>query len=234
MSEELDKVKSVKYLPIFLWNDVAVPFMNTVKPVHFHKPADTALIKDVMRDNKLIGVCYSPDGALPATGAIGCVVEVTSKVNFKSGDSNVKFTGVVRFKIENFVEMNTAYPLAEVSFFEDEPGEDEARAKELSREIWRIFEQSLDETLKHLGAPKKTLSTEDVTPTPLPFSFLMGDLYSFDAEMKLELLESRSLIERLEKGVVWMKELREGFRDMNERDTFVKSHAKNKNNPNLS
>lgn len=231
MSEALEKVKSVKYLPIFLWNDVLLPFCITSKAVHFHKPADTALIKDVMSDNKLFGICYSENGALPEVGAFGCVAEVDSKVNFKSGDSNVKFTGVIRFKIENFVETNTAYPLAEVSFFEDEPGADTERAEKLSAEVWSIFVKSLRESLEHYGATPATLD-DGAVPTPLTFSFVMGDLFSFTPAMKLELMESRDVCQRLEKGVEWMNEFLEGTRDIHKRDTFVKTHGKN--NPFLS
>ncbi len=230
MSEELDKVKSVKYLPIYLWDDVLMPVVKTVKAVHFHKPQDTALLKDIMRDNKMFGACYSEKGALPKVGDLGCVAEVISKVNFKSGDSNVKFEGVIRFKIENFVEMNTPYPLAEVSFYEDEP-EDEDYLFGLAADVGDIFRKMMEKSLEPYG---KAPEAPAMRPKPIPFSFVMGDLFSFDPDTKLEMLASRKASERLEIGADWMSQFVEAVEESNENHKFVKAFANFRNDPNLS
>jgi ATP-dependent Lon protease len=232
MSEALEKVKSVKYLPIFSWNEVFMPQAVTVKPVHFHKPADTALIKDVMKDNKIFGVCYSENGEPPEAGALGCAVEVNSKVNFKSGDSNVKFTGIIRFVIERYAQMNTAYPLAEVSFFEDEEEtEDEATLQELANEIWLVFHQIKLIIFDRIGA---TTNSRPLKPHPIPFSFIMLELFQFDIETELKILASRLPSERLRLGGEWMRGFLEQVKNEENTLDMIKSFGKNKNNPFLS
>lgn len=231
MSEELEKVRSIKYLPIFTWTDVLAPTGMSYQPVHVTEPHQCRMLKDVMRDNKMFGVTYSPDNRRPAVGNLGCVAEISQVTEFSGGDANVKFNGIIRYKIEKYVdeEMNVPYPLAEVTFFEDEP-EDMAMLWELSIEAGRIFQQFIKSIFKPHGVKP---NAPHLKANPIPYSFTFPDLYSFSVEMKLELLEVRRASERLKQCCEYLRELLKASQDINQRYDFLKPFNTNKKNPNL-
>jgi Lon protease-like protein len=234
MSEEArEKVKSIKYLPIFTWSDVLAPFViRGTQPVHVYEKHHRLMLKDVMRDNKMFGVSYSPKtGERPEAGSLGCVAEITDVKEFPGGDSNIKFQGIIRYKIEKYVdaEMNAPYPLAEVSFFEDEP-EDEEMLWELSIEAGKIFQQFVKSVFKPHGVkPNAPL----LKANPIPYSFTFPDLYSFPPEIKLELLAVRRASERLRQCCEYLRELLEASRDINKRYDFIRPFNTNRNKSNL-
>jgi Lon protease-like protein len=231
MSEELEKVRSIKYLPIFTWSDVLAPFGVSVPPVHFREPHHRLLLKDVRRDNKMFGVSYSANNERPEIGSLGCVAEIMEVKEFSGGDANVKFGGIIRYQIEKYVdaEMNVPYPLAEVSFFEDEP-EDLQMLWELSIEAGRIFQEFTKSVFKpHNVKP----NAPHLKANPIPYSHTFPDLYSFPAELKLELLGVRSAGERLKECCEYLRELLKASQDINQRHDFLKPFDTNKKKPNL-
>ena len=231
MSEELEKVRSIKYLPIFTWSDVLAPFGVSVPPVHFREPQHCRLLKDVMRDNKMFGVSYSPNNERPAIGSVGSVASIMEVKEFSGGDANVEIQGIIRYKIENYVdaEMNLPYPVAEVSFFEDEP-EDLKMLWELSVEAGKTFQQVVKSMFKPHGVKPNAPLLE---ANPIPYSHTFPDLYSFPVEIKLELLEVRRASERLRECCDYLRELLKSVQNINERHDFLKPFNTNKNNPKL-
>jgi Lon protease-like protein len=231
MSAELEKVRSIKYLPIFTWSDVLAPFVISVPPVHFREPHHCRLLKDILSDNKMFGVSYSANNQRPAIGNTGCVAEIMEVKEFSGGDANVKFQGIIRYKIENYVdeEMNLPYPVAEVSFFEDEP-EDIKMLWELSIEAGKIFQQFVKSAFKPHGVNPNAPLLE---ANPIPYSYIFPDLYSFPVEVKLELLEVRRASERLQECCEYLRGLVKASQDINQRHDFLKPFSTNKKNPNL-
>jgi Lon protease-like protein len=231
MSEELEKVRNVRYLPVFTWSDVLAPFGISIPPVHFHEPQHCRLLKDVMSDNKMFGVSHAANNERPAVGSIGCVASIMEVKEFSGGDASVKFKGIIRYKIENYVdaEMNLPYPVAEVSFFEDEP-EDLKMLWALSIEAGGIFQQVIKTIFKPHGVKPNAPLLE---ANPIPYSYTFPELYSFPVEAKLELLEVRRASERLKECCEYLRGLLEATRDINRRHDFLKPFNTNKNKPKL-
>lgn len=232
MSKEArEKVKSIKYLPIFTWSDVLAPFGLSHKSVHVYEEHHRLMLKDVMRDNKMFGVSYSKNNQRPEVGSVGCVAEITDVREFSGGDSNIKFEGIIRYKIEKYVdaEVNAPYPVAEVSFFEDEP-EDEEMLWELSVEAGKIFQQFVKSVFKPHGVkPNAPL----LKAKPVPYSHTFPDLYSFPPELKLELLAVRRASERLKECCEYLRELLEASRDINKRYDIIRPFNTNRNKSDL-
>ena len=71
-------------------------------------------------------------------GSIGCVAKVTDAQAFADGRSNILTVGVIRFRIEEYVDRGDPYLVARVNFFEDDQEESQA-VEETSREVAEIF-----------------------------------------------------------------------------------------------
>ncbi len=196
MSEASEKVMGVKVLPIFPL--ALVLFPGVPLPLHIFESRYRQLLNDIRVSNSLFGVSYfdastSPVDVPPA-GHVGCVAELSETQTLPDGRSNILTVGVIRYRIEEYVEQGDPYLVARVTFFEDDEENDEM-LREGSREV--------AETFTRIARAVRTINDEraslpDISDTePQRLSFLVAAAMEVDPDLKQELLEMRSTSERL-------------------------------------
>ncbi|HXM35279.1 MAG TPA: LON peptidase substrate-binding domain-containing protein, partial [Pyrinomonadaceae bacterium] len=128
MSEALDKVRGVDTLPLFPLPVVLFP--GVPMPLHIFEPRYREMLSDIRADNSLFGLSYFDPSAsnneIPPTGHVGCVAEVTEVQALPDGRSNILSVGLIRYRVEGYVEGDKPYLVARVSFWEDEEEDDDA------------------------------------------------------------------------------------------------------------
>jgi Lon protease-like protein len=199
MSEATEKIMGVKDLPIFPL--AVVLFPGVPLPLHIFEIRYRRMLDDIRVSNNLFGVSYfdvsSSTEDQPPIGHIGCVTEVSETQSLPDGRSNILTVGVIRYRIEEYIERGDPYLVARVSFFEDEEEEDQEQLRESSREV--------AETFARIARSVRTINDErtnlpDISDTePQRLSFLVAAAMEMDTDIKQELLEMRSTSERLQR-----------------------------------
>jgi Lon protease-like protein len=198
MSEAFDKVTGVTELPIFPL--ALVLFPGVPLPLHIFEPRYRQMLDDVRVGNKLFGVSYFDasiaEADRPAPGHVGCVAEVTETQAMPDGRSNILTVGIIRYRLEEYVERNDPYLVGRVSFFED--GEEDATLlSESSRDVAETFTR-IARAVRAINDERANLP--DISDTePQRLSFLVAAAMEVDTDVKQELLELRSTSARLER-----------------------------------
>ena len=196
MSEALEKVIGIKHLPLFPLPLVLLP--NELLPLHIFEPRYRQLIKDVALDRKMFGVSFFESKEnfeqKPATGSIGCVAEVREVQTMPDGRSNILTIGVVRYHLIDYVEAGEPYLIGDVEFFEDEK-EDELALNPLADEVFALFRRVAKAAHKLSGERGSFPDVPQAAPEAL--SFLVTAAFNLEADLKYQLLETRSTIQRL-------------------------------------
>lgn len=198
MSEATDKVRGQHELPLFPLPVVLFP--GVPLPLHIFEPRYRQMLSDIQLAKNLFGLAYfdpsSAESEVPPAGHIGCVAEVTEVQTFPDGRSNILTLGVIRYRMESYVERGDPYLVAQVSYFEDDE-EDEQILAAPSREVAETFTR-IAQAVRTINDERATLP--DISDTePQRLSFLVAAAMEIDAEVKQELLELRSTSERLER-----------------------------------
>lgn len=195
MSEASDKVSSVSELPLFPLPMVLFP--GVPLPLHIFEPRYRRMLEDISATNNLFGLSYLEDlteNEVPPAGHVGCVAEVTETQTLPDGRSNILTVGVIRYRIESYVERNDPYLVARVSFFEDDHEDDEllrASALEVASTFTRIAR-----AVRLINDERANLP--DISDTdPQRLSFLVAAAVELDTNAKQTLLETPSTSERL-------------------------------------
>src|SRR3954468_12586946 len=192
----LDRVRGVHELPLFPLPVVLFP--GVPLPLHIFEPRYREMLTDIRMVNNLFGLSYFDSSISeqekPPLGHIGCVAEVTEEQALPDGRSNVLTIGLVRYRVDEYVESGGPYLVARISFFEDNDEDDEALANR-SREVAETFTR-IARAVRILNDERTSLP--DISDTePQRLSFLVAAAMEIDAEVKQELLELRSTGERL-------------------------------------
>ena len=196
MSEELDRVRQVRELPLFPLPIVLFP--GVPLPLHIFEPRYRQMLIDVRKENNLFGLSYfdSSSSAVerPLTGHVGCVAEVSETQTMPDGRSNILTIGLVRYRVDDYVERGDPYLVARVSFFEDDE-EDATVLEESSREVADLFTR-IARAVRLINDERANLP--DISDTdPQRLSFLVAAAMEVDTDVKQELLELRLTSERL-------------------------------------
>lgn len=196
MSEASEKVIDVTDLPIFPLSIVLFP--GVPLPLHIFEQRYRQMLNDIRVSNNLFGISYfdvsTSQQEIPPAGHIGCVAEVSETQTLPDGRSNILTVGVIRYRIEEYVERGDPYLVARVSFFEDE---------EDDNELLRNSSREVAETFTRIARAVRTINDEraslpDISDTePQQLSFLVAAAMEVDTDLKQELLEMRSTSERL-------------------------------------
>lgn len=194
----MDKVRGVTELPVFPLPVVLFP--GVPLPLHIFEPRYRQMLSDVTDGDKLFGVSYfdptTATNEVPPAGHVGCVAEVTETQAFPDGRSNVLTLGVVRYRIESYVERGEPYLVAKLSYFEDDE-EDESALVGLTKEVAEAFTR-IAQAVRTINDERTNLP--DISGTePQRLSFLVAAAMEIEADVKQELLELRSTFERLER-----------------------------------
>ncbi|HTH51434.1 MAG TPA: LON peptidase substrate-binding domain-containing protein [Pyrinomonadaceae bacterium] len=196
MTEALDKVSGLRHLPLFPLPLVMLP--NEVLPLHIFEERYRQMLKDVAADRNMFGVTlFEPAGAYvekPATGTVGCVAEIKESETFPDGRSNILTVGVVRFRINDYVEDGSPYFVGDVEYFEDDPADPEILGP-LADEVFELFERMARAAFK-IGGNRGTFPEIQQTD-PESLSFLITAAFNFENDKKYRLLEMTSTVQRL-------------------------------------
>jgi Lon protease-like protein len=198
MSEATDKVHDLHELPLFPLPVVLFP--GVPLPLHIFEQRYRQMLLDIRLAKNLFGLAYfdstTSDNDNPPAGYIGCVAEITEQQTLADGRSNILTIGVIRFRVDSYVERGDPYLVAEVSYFEDDE-EDEELLAAPAKEVAEIFTR-IAQAVRTINDERASLP--DISNTePQRLSFLVAAAMELDAEVKQELLELRSTSERLER-----------------------------------
>jgi Lon protease-like protein len=198
MSEASDKVRGLSNLPLFPLPVVLFP--GVPLPLHIFEPRYRQMLTDIQLSDNMFGLAYLDpsvsENEVPPAGHVGCVAEVTETQTFPDGRSTIMTLGVIRYRIESYVERGDPYLVAEVSYFEDDE-EDESRLTATAREVAETFTR-IAQAVRTINDERASLP--DITDTePQRLSFLVAAAMEIEADVKQELLELRSTSERLQR-----------------------------------
>jgi len=196
MSEASDMVRGVNELPLFPL--AVVLFPGVPLPLHIFEPRYRQMLGDIRVSHNLFGLSYfdasTSEKEIPPTGSIGCVAKVTDTQSLPDGRSNILTVGVIRYRLEEYVDRGDPYLVARVSYFEDED-DDSEEVRERSREVAETFTR-IARAVRTINDERTNLpNIADTEPQRL--SFLVAAAMEVDTEVKQELLELRLTAERL-------------------------------------
>lgn len=198
MSEAFDKVIGIKQLPLFPLSVVLLP--NELLPLHIFEPRYRQMLKDIELRRNLFGLSYFDEGSgvdnKPATGSVGCAAEVRESHLQPDGRSNILTTGLIRYRLINYVDEGTPYYVGDVEFFEDDK-EDPKILGPLADEVYELFERVAKAAFKLSGGRGEYPEVPKAEPEPL--SFLVTAAFNLDNSLKYKFLEITSTTKRLKK-----------------------------------
>ena len=195
MSDSLDKVSGLHHLPIFPLPLVMLP--NEVLPLHIFEERYRQMLTDVSRDGNMFGISlFEPEGGFierPATDTVGCVAEIKETETFPDGRSNILTVGIVRYRLNEYVETESPYLVGDVTFFEDDPPDVDVET--LAAEVFELFERMAHAAFKIGGSRGRFPEIRQTDPESL--SFLITAAFNFESDKKYRLLEMTSTLLRL-------------------------------------
>ena len=194
----MERVRGVRELPLFPLPVVLFP--GVPLPLHIFEPRYRQMLDDVRASNNFFGLSYfdasSATTDLPPAGHVGCVAEITETQLLPDGRSNILTIGLIRYRVEGYVDRGEPYLVARVSFFEDQE-ESEELLTESSRQVAETFTR-IARAVRVINDERASLP--DISDTePQRLSFLVAAAIEIDAELKQELLELQSTSERLQR-----------------------------------
>lgn len=192
----MDRVRGVRELPLFPL--AVVLFPGVPLPLHIFEARYRQMLTDIRVSNNCFGLSYfdssSSEKDIPPAGHVGCVAEITETQALPDGRANILTVGLIRYRVEAYVERGDPYLVAQVSFFEDEEEADELLS-ESSREVAETFTR-IARAVRIINDERASLP--DISDTePQRLSFLVAAAMEIETEIKQELLELRSTSERL-------------------------------------
>ncbi|MEO8573928.1 MAG: LON peptidase substrate-binding domain-containing protein [Pyrinomonadaceae bacterium] len=199
MSEASEKVLGIKQLPLFPLPLVLLP--NEILPLHIFEPRYQQMLSDIELRRNVFGITFFDPGeeALlnrPQIGSVGCAAEVRETSMLPDGRSNIVTSGVIRYRLLDYVDAGTPYLTAAVEFFEDEEESDDL-LQPVADEVFELFERiarAAFELSGNRGSFPEIPKTE-----PESLSFLVTAAFSVDNEIKYKMIETTSTSERLAK-----------------------------------
>ena len=198
MSDALEKVSGIKHLPLFPLPLVLLP--NEFLPLHIFEPRYRQMLNDVALEKNMFGVSYfNPTEEFiekPATGSIGCVAEIREVQALPDGRSNVITVGIIRYHLIDYINDGAPYLVGDVEFFEDED-EDASVLNPLADEVFALFRRVALAAHKLSGERGTFPDVQQTEPQAL--SFLVMAAFNLEPDLKYQLMETRSTIERLER-----------------------------------
>ena len=196
MSEASEKVLGIKQLPLFPLPLVLLP--NEILPLHIFEPRYRQMLSDIELRRNLFGVTFFEQGDAfqdrPKIGSVGCAAEVRETSMLPDGRSNIVTSGVIRYRLRDYVDSGTPYLSAAVEFFEDED-EAESLVQPIADEVFDLFERIARAAFKLSG--NRGSFPEIPKTEPESLSFLVTAAFSLDNDIKYKMIEMTSTIERL-------------------------------------
>jgi Lon protease-like protein len=232
MSEMLEKVRGVKFLPLFPLPVVLMPF--EIMPLHIFEPRYRQMLKDAQIGNKLFGLSYfdgqNASSTAPEIGSIGCVAEIRDVQAMEDGRSNILTVGIIRYLLEEIIQADEPYMVGEVSYFEDDE-ENTDEIAPLADEVFAMFIRIAGAAHELSGERGRFPDISQAEPQQL--SFLVAASFSLDTEIKYELLQMRSTTKRLEKLREMLKPMVANIEERADINKIAKTNGHSKKKINL-
>ncbi|HEX8174025.1 MAG TPA: LON peptidase substrate-binding domain-containing protein [Pyrinomonadaceae bacterium] len=224
MSDSLDRVRGVRELPLFPLPVVLFP--GVPMPLHIFEPRYRRMLEDIQLRDNLFGLSYfdvsASESSVPPAGHVGCVAEVTEVEPMPDGRSNILTVGLIRYRVESYLEHGDPYLVGAISFFEDEAEDEEALARG-AQEVSALF-QRIALAVRIINDERASLpEIPDVDPEQL--SFLVAAAMEIDTNVKLEMLEMRSTSERLKRLRDLLARALPGYEERARMDGIAKSNG---------
>jgi Lon protease-like protein len=198
MSEAMEKVLGIEQLPLFPLSLILLP--NEVVPLHIFEPRYRQMLTDIELRRNIFGVNLFEHDSIPdskpAIGSVGCAAEIREKNMLPDGRANILASGVIRYRLLNYVDSGTPYLTGEVEFFEDEE-EDAEVVQPVADEVFDLFERIARAAFNISG--NRGSFPEIPKALPEQLSFLVTTAFSLDNDIKYELMELTSTSRRLTK-----------------------------------
>lgn len=196
MSEALEKVLGIRHLPIFPLPLVLLP--NELLPLHIFEERYRKMLADVEADRRVFGITlFNPSEDFiekPETGTVGCVAEVREAQTLPDGRSNILTIGLIRYRLNEYIDAGEPYLIGDVEFFEDD-AEDAEALNPLADEVFILFKRIARAAHKLSGERGAFPDIPQADPEQL--SFLVTAAFNLEPGMKYRMVETRSTIERL-------------------------------------
>lgn len=197
MSDALEKVNGIGQLPIFPLPLVLLP--NEVLPLHIFEPRFRMMLSDVEENYRMFGISrFEPDDApedRPLVGTVGCAAELRDVQRMPDGRSNILTSGVARYRIIDYLDLDKPYLTAEIEFFEDD--KDETLLNEKADIVFELFERVAKAAFDIGGNRGQVPEIQRADPEAL--SFLVTAAFNLDDAVKYEFLEMTSTLDRLDR-----------------------------------
>ncbi|CAN5711491.1 LON peptidase substrate-binding domain-containing protein [soil metagenome] len=198
MDEALEKVKDIEHLPLFPLPLVLLP--NELLPLHIFEPRYRQMLADAQAETNMFGVSFFDFEAgfdvKPEVGTVGCVAEIREVQTMPDARSNIITSGLVRYRVLEYVDLGVPYLIAHVGFFVDEP-EEPGILQPLSDEVFSLFERVAKAAFQMSGNRGPLPEIPQAEPEQL--SFLVTAAFNLENELKYSLLSMTSTYERLER-----------------------------------
>ena len=186
MSEASEKVLGITQLPLFPLPIVLLP--NEILPLHIFEPRYRQMLTDIELRRNIFGITYfdleNNPVERPAIGSVGCAAELREKNMLPDGRSNILTSGVIRYRLLEYLDLGLPYLCGEVEFFEDEK-EKEDDVKPIADEVFELFERIAKAAFELSG--NRGTFPEIPKTEPEPLSFLVTAAFNLDNEIKYKL-----------------------------------------------
>lgn len=230
MSDSLDRVRGISELPLFPLPLVLFP--GVPLPLHIFEPRYRQMLREVRAGTGFFGLSYFDGNAVPGAdrprvGHVGCAAEVAEVQPLDDGRSNILAVGLIRYRLEGYVEGDEPYLIGRVSFFEDE-AEDEEVLVARGREVL--------ETFMRIARAVRTINDERASlpelheSEPEHLSFLIAAAMEIEVEVKQELLELRVTSERLKRLHRLLTRVVDGYEERARMHTVAKGNGHSRRN----
>ncbi len=233
MSELLENFKNLKYLPIFPLPIVLLP--NELLPLHIFEPRYRKMLKDINLEDNFFGLTYfnadKSDFDVPEIGSFGCMAQVRETDTLPDGRSNILTVGVIRYRIDEYIDNDEPYLVCKITVFEDHE-EDLNLLQPATDEVFELFKRIAKAAHELSGAHGELPEMPQAEPQML--SFLIAAAFDLSPETKYEFLKTRSTIERLKKLRKFLKQSAENIEVSAKINKIAKTNGHSKKDVNLN
>jgi Lon protease-like protein len=184
-------------LPVFPLDIVLFP--GTPQLLHIFEPRYRQMLADCLEGNRQFGISYvkpdeSADDRTPAPGDIGCCAVIRESRLLPDGRSNILVVGAERYVLQALLPTGLPYLVGRVETIEDEDA-DTPQLDELAAQVRSHFTKFVSGMQTLSDRSPVTLPLDD---SPVAISFQVAGALELDAEVKQDLLQGRSTLQRLE------------------------------------
>ncbi|HSI88238.1 MAG TPA: LON peptidase substrate-binding domain-containing protein [Pyrinomonadaceae bacterium] len=193
-----EKVRGIEHLGIFPLPLVMLP--NELLPLHIFEPRYRQMLTDAQAERNVFGINWFEAGegfeTKPEAGSVGCAAEIREVQTLPDGRSNIITSGLLRYRITDYIDIGAPYLTAEIVFFEDD-AEGGPELEAITDEVYDLFERVAKAAFKMSG--NRGQFPEIQRTDPENFSFLVTAAFNLENDLKYQMLGMTSTKERLEK-----------------------------------